>query len=331
MLIPVYAFNKNYSTNMKTKIVLFLATALFFVAIFTACKKDNSNSKNNGTETEVAVQSDDQSRFSSEIDAVANDADISIENSPAFIGRVSQGQSLLQDTVCDANVAYDNVSDPKTITITYNGGNCWGTRIRTGKVILSMAQGVKWSDQGAHLTLTFQDLKITRVSDNKSITINGTQTYTNVTGGLLINLLTLGTITHSITSSNMSITFDDGTQRTWNVSKQRVYTFSGTNVSVTISGTHTEGNVTNIAEWGTNRLGHEFTSATVQPVVIRSDCNFRVVSGEIKHTLPHVTADATFGLDSQGNPTSCPGAGHYYFKIVFTGSGGNSVTLIMPY
>ena len=316
---------------MKTKIALFLATVLFFVAIFTACKKDSNNSKNDDTQTEVAVQSDDQSRFSGEIDAVANDADISIENSAGFIGRVSQGLSLLSDTVCDANVAYNIASDPKTITITYNGGNCWGTRTRTGKVILSMAQGVKWSDPGAHLTLTFQDLKITRVSDNKSITINGTQTYTNVTGGLLINLLTLGTITHSITSSNMSITFDDGTQRTWNVAKQRVYTFSGTNVSVTISGTHSEGNVTNIAEWGTNRLGHEFTSSTVQPVVIRSDCDFRVTSGEIKHTLPHVTADATFGLDSQGNPTSCPGAGHYYFKIVFTGSGGNTVTLIMPY
>ena len=330
MLTPVYAFNKTYSTHMKTKIAHILATVLFFVAIFSACKKENSNPKTDES-TEIAVQSDDQSRFSNEIDAVATDADISIENSTGFTGRVSQGQSLLSDTVCDANVAYDIASNPRTITITYNGGNCWGTRTRTGKVIIAMAQGVQWKDQGASLTLTFQDLKITRVSDNKSITINGTQTYTNVTGGLLINLLTLGTITHSITSSNMSITFDDGTQRTWNVAKQRVYTFSGTNVSVTISGTHTEGNVTNIAEWGTNRLGHAFTSSTVQPVVIRSDCNFRVTSGEIRHTLPHVTADATFGLDSNGNPTSCPGAGHYYFKIVFTGSGGNSVTLIMAY
>jgi hypothetical protein len=331
MLVSVYAFNKNYSINMKTKIVLSLATLLFFVAIFTACKKENSDPQIDES-TEIAVQSDDQSRFSSEIDAVANDADISIENSSGFTGRVSQGQSLLLDTVCDANVAYDIVSDPRTITITYNGGNCWGTRTRTGKVIISMAQGVHWKDQGAQLTLTFQDLKITRVADNKSITINGTQTYTNVSGGLLINLLTLGTITHSITSSNMSITFDDGTQRTWNVAKQRVYTFGGTNVSITISGTHTEGNVTHIAEWGTNRLGKAFTSSTVTPVVIRSDCNFRVVSGEIKHILPHVTADATFGLDSNGNPTSCPGAnGHYYFKIVFTGSGGNSIALIIPY
>ena len=315
---------------MKTKIVLVLATALFFVAIFTACKKENNNSKVDDS-TEVAVQSDDQSRFSTEMDAVATDADASIENSTGFTGRFSQGQSTLLDPVCDASVVYDIVSDPRTITITYNGGNCWGARTRTGKVIISMAQAVHWKDQVASLTLTFQDLKITRVSDNKSITINGTQTYTNVTGGLLINLLTLGTVTHSITSSNMSITFDDGTQRTWQVAKQRVYTFSGSNISVTISGTHTEGTVTNIAEWGTNRLGRAFTSSTVQPVVIRSDCDFRVVSGEIKHSLPNVTADATFGLDSGGNPTSCPGTGHYYFKIVFTGTGGNSITLIMPY
>ena len=330
MLTPVYAFNKTYSTHMKTKIALILATVLFFVAIFSACKKENSNPKTDES-TEMAVQSEDQSRFSNEIDAVATDADISIEKSTGFTGRLSQGQSLLVDTVCDANVAYDIASDPRTITITYNGGNCWGTRTRTGKVIVSMAQGVHWKDPGAQLTLTFQDLKITRVSDNKSITINGTQTYTNVSGGLLINLLSLGSITHAITSSNMSITFDDGTQRTWSVAKQRVYTFGGTNVSVTISGTHTEGSVTNIAEWGTNRLGREFTSSTLQPVVIRSDCNFRVVSGEIKHSLPNVSADATFGLDSSGNPTTCPGTGHYYFKIVFTGSGGNSITLIMPY
>ncbi len=318
---------------MKTKITLFLATALFFVASFTACKKEENNSKNDdSTDTEVAVQSNDQSRFSSEIDAAVNDADFSMENSAGFTSRISQGQSLLLDSVCDANVAVDVASDPKTITITYNGGNCLGTRTRTGSVVIAMAQGVKWSDPGAQVTLTFHDLKITRVSDNKSITINGTQTYRNVSGGLLINLLSLGTITHSITSSDMSITFDDGTQRTWNVAKQRVYTFAGANVSVTVSGTHTDGTVTNIAEWGTNRLGHAFTSSTVQPVVIRSDCDWRIVSGEIKHTLPHVSADATFGLDSSGNPTSCPGpGGHYYFKIVYTGSGGNSITLIMPY
>jgi hypothetical protein len=333
MLAPVYAFNKTYSTHMKTKIVLFLATVLFFVAIFSACKKENSNPKTDES-TEIAVQSDDQSRFSNEIDAVATDADFSIENSPTFTGRLMRGQG---DTLCSATASYDLVN--KKITITYDGASCTGDRTRTGTVVLSMAPNAQWKNAGAFFTIQFQNLKITRLSDNKSITINGTQTYTNVSGHLLMDLINpqsgIHSITHAITSDDMTITFDDGTQRSWHIAKQRVYAASIVNNaisgSVTISGTHTEGSVTNIAEWGTNRLGRAFTSATLQPVVIRSDCNFRVVSGEIKHSLPNVSADATFGLDASGNPTTCPGTGHYYFKIVFTGSGGNSITLIMPY
>lgn len=316
---------------MKTKILFFLATVFLFVVTFTACKKENSKPKDDDSSVEASVQSDDQSRFSSEIDAVANDADLALENNSNFTGRTSQSQ--LQDSICDATAVYDLVN--RKITITYNGASCGGLRTRTGTVILSMASGVHWKDVGAAITVTFQNLKITRITDNKSITINGTQTYTNVNGNLLIDLINplsgIHSVTHTITSSNMSITFDDGTQRTWQVAKQRVYAFSNANISVTITGTHSEGSVTNIAEWGTNRLGHEFTTSTVQPIVITSDCGFRIVSGELKHTLPNLTATATFGLDSNGNPTSCPGTGHYYFKVVVTGSNGGSITVIMPY
>jgi len=41
-------------------------------------------------------------------------------------------------------------------------------------IVLSMAQGVRWRDAGAQLNISFQNFKITRLSDNKSITINGT-------------------------------------------------------------------------------------------------------------------------------------------------------------
>ena len=92
-----------------------------------------------------------------------------------------------------------------------------------------------------------------------------------------------------------------------------------------------DGNVQHIAEWGINRLGHAFTSSTVQDVVVRQDCNFRIVSGEVQHVTPAVTLVTTFGLDATGNPTACPGTGSYYFKAVWTGSGGKSITIIMPY
>jgi hypothetical protein len=310
---------------MKKKILLSLASTLFLVAIFTACKKETGASNDNTTE--ASTQSDDQERVSSEVDAVANDADVAVEASTSFTGRYSQSQLNL---ICDATIAFDTVSNPRTITITYNGSNCWGNKTRTGSVVIAMTQGVHWKDAGATITITFQNLKITRVSDNKSITLNGSHIYTNVSGGLLINLPTLGTITHSITSSNMSITFDDNSQRTWQVSKQRVFTYNN-GVVITTTGTHTDGSVTGIAEWGLNRFGHAFTSSIVTPLVIRQDCNFRLVSGEVKHTTPNVTATATFGLDATGNPTSCPGTGHYYFEVVWQNTNGNSVTVIMPY
>jgi hypothetical protein len=314
--------NINKSTIMK-KTSLFHYLLVFALMIgFAACKKDSSKSND-----EMATHSDDQSQFSTEIDAVANDADISLESSPSFTGRFEG----VQGVICDASVSLNTTSNPRTITITYDGTQCPGAfHTRLGVVVISMPQGVQWKNAGAAVTVTFQNLKITRIRDNKSITINGSHVYTNVSGGLLINLATLGTITHSITSSGMSITFDNGSQRSWQVAKQRVFTYNSGAV-ITTTGTHTDGSNTGIAEWGTNRFGGAFTTSILEPLVVRQDCNFRLTSGKVKHTTPTVTATATFGLNANGEPTSCPGLGTYYFKIVWTGPNGNSITVIRPY
>ena len=313
----------NKSTFMKKISFLNYLFALTLLISFAACKKEAGTNNND----EFTTHSDDQSQFSAEIDAVANDADVAIESTPSFTGRY-QG---VQGVICDATIAVDGASNPRTITITYDGSNCLGGfHTRTGVVVISMAQGVQWKNAGAAITVTFQNLKITRVRDNKSITINGSQTYTNVSGGLLINLPTLQSITHSITSSGLSIKFDNNTQRSWQVAKQRVFTYSNGAV-ITTTGLHTDGNITGIAEWGTNRFGGAFTTKIEEPLVVRQDCNFRLTSGRVKHTTPLVTGVVTFGLDATGNATSCPGTGTYYFKVVWTGANGNSVTVIRPY
>jgi hypothetical protein len=308
---------------MKARIlpVLFALSALSF--IFTSCQKDNDSPADYGTET--TTHSDDQSRFSSEIDAVANDANAVLEVTSGFSGRIEGIQSI-----CDATVVVDTIANPRTITITYNGTNCIGNRTRTGVVVVSMAQGVRWKNVGAVLTVSFQNLKITRTSDNKSITINGTQTYTNVTGGLLVNLPVLTSLTHTITSSNMSLTFDNGSQRNWQVARQRVFTYNN-GVVITVTGTHSSGGVTGIAEWGTNRFGNAFTSRISQPLVFRQDCSFRLGSGAVTHATNLFNASVTFGLDASGNSTSCPGVANYYMKIIWTGPGGNQQTALLPY
>ncbi|MFI5132011.1 MAG: hypothetical protein ACHQFX_18540 [Chitinophagales bacterium] len=309
---------------MKKTTLFHYLFAFTLLISFAACKKEADKNDND----EIATHSDDQSQFSTEIDAVANDADIALESTPSFTGRYMGVQGI----ICDATVAVDGNSNPKTITITYDGTNCLGGfHTRTGVVVISMAQGVQWKNAGAAITVTFTNLKITRVRDNKSITLNGAQTYTNVSGGLLLNLATLGSITHTITSSGLSIKFDNNnTQRTWQVAKQRVFTYNN-GLVITGTGLHTDGNTTGIAEWGTNRFGGAFSTQIQEPLVVRQDCNFRLTSGKVKHTTPLVTGVVTFGLNANGEPTACPGLNTYYFRVVWTGQNGNSITVIRPY
>ena len=304
---------------------LCLSLLAFIVsASFIACQKDKVTATDYISET--TEQADDQSRFSEETDAIANDANSVIETSFGFTGRSENIQSL----ICDATISIDTTSNPRTITIVYNGTNCLGNRTRTGKVVISMAAVTRWRQAGATLNVQFQNLKITRLSDNKNITINGTQIYTNVSGGLLSNLATLGSLTHTITSSNMSITFDDGSQRDWQLARRRVFSYNN-GIVISTTGTHTDGATTGITEWGTNRFGHSFTTAVTQPLVIRQDCNFRMVSGKVAHHTSLFNATVTFGLDANGNPTGCPGAGDYYLKLEWTGPSGMRRTVILPY
>jgi hypothetical protein len=310
---------------MKKSIIYLSVITLSLSVFFSACKKDVQSGTNTDTTSQVTTQADDQSMVSEETDAVTNDANTTLESSSSISGR-EDGIQL----ICDATVVKDTTTDPKTITITYNGTNCAGNRSRTGVVVISIPAGTHWKNAGAVVTVDYQNLKITRLRDNKSITINGTHTITNVSGGLLINLPDYTSITHTITSNNMSITFDDGLTRNWQVARQRVFNYNN-GVVITTTGTHTDGSNSGIETWGTTRFGNAFTNSILTPLVIRQDCSYRLTSGVYQHVSVLATTVVTFGLDSSGNPTSCPGSGTYYYKAVWTGINGKVKTVIAPY
>lgn len=315
---------------MKTALRSFSALALVTCLVFYACKKDHSSKPSNNSDlaAEVQAHADDQSRISGDLDDIATDADAVLEGNASFSGRYQSGANAA-GAICGATAVADTTAATKTITITYNGPNCQGTTYRTGTVVLSVPRDTRWKNAGAAVTVAFQNLKIKRLSDNKSITLNGTQTITNVSGGLVWQLSAQQIVVHTVTSSNMSITFDDGTQRTWQVARKRTFTYNNGTV-LSITGIGTTGNLTNVAEWGTNRFGHPFTTSITSPLVFRQDCSGRLTSGEIRHE-GFATATATFGLNATGGATTCPGTGSYYFRLTWTGPAGNSVSLILPY
>ncbi len=103
--------------------------------------------------------------------------------------RVVDGPGSADSTaICDAIITLDTANGNRQITITYNGTNCALDRTRTGSVMITWPIGQLWSTAGAVVTVNFNNLAITRVLDNKTITLNGTHTYTNVSGGSLITL-----------------------------------------------------------------------------------------------------------------------------------------------
>jgi hypothetical protein len=333
---------------MKTNILYrFAIVAACTGMTFTACKKDSSSGNSGTSNADLQTQSDDQSRSTTENDAIDNDVNASLNATGSAVGSsyspgvrygvtVDGGgpDTLKNHPICDALVVADTVDNPHTITITYNGTNCSGNRTRTGVVVISIAAGVHWKDQGATVTVSIQNLKITRLLDNKSITFNGTKLYTNVSGGSFTQLYlgAISSITHTVTSSNMSITFDNGTQRTWNIARQRVYTYSNGVATISETGTHTDGAVTGITEWGTNRFGNTFETVISQPLTVSSGCSWQLTGGTASLINAAGITTITFGLDATGNPTGCPVIGaYYYFKLVWAGTGGKTYTLILPY
>jgi hypothetical protein len=304
--------------NLRLPVLALICFSLFQSCQKTAEVEDTSRE----TETELVANSDDQALVSGEIEAITNELNVPLDKE-----LTGEAQESL---ICSASLTYENSGGFKKVTINYNGVDCAGFRTRSGVVIISMPSGIQWKDVGAQLTVTYQNIKISRLSDKKSITINGTHTLTNVSGGLLLNLF-LGqpNIIHSVGSNNMSITFDDGSKTVWQLARQRMYTLVN-NGTITITGTHQEGNKTNIAEWGTDRFGHSFTTSITEPLIISGDCQYRLISGKITHERQSGIATAVFGLNAQGDPVTCP-PGNFYFKLAWTGPRGNTLTYIGAY
>jgi hypothetical protein len=312
-----------------------------------SCSKDN-NKGGSSNQSTVQTQSDDQAMVSNETDMMGNDANAALSSqvsiNGASVNSLRFGKVAVNDVneqthtlgitdnslICDATVVTDTTVNPRTITITYNGTNCWGNRTRTGTVVISIASGVHWMDQGAVVSIAVQNLTITRLSDQKTITINGTRTMTNLSGGSMTDLANDVSITHTI-SDQFSITFADNLVRSWQVAKQRVFTYNN-GIVMTTTGMHSDGTYSNVAEWGTNRFGTAFESLITVPKVFRQDCDFRLVSGQNEILRSDsLNSTITYGLDVTGAPTTCPGSGNYYLEVVWSFPGGSTKPIILPY
>ena len=269
--------------------------ALTATLTFTSCDKKNEDPADVNTE-DLQQLSDDENKTLDEVDEVMNDA-----------SNVMSAGSLKSSAAFPCNATVDSasiVNDTVNIVITYNGLNCRGTVIRNGQAIIKRKVGEHWGMVGASVVVKFNNLSITRVVNNKTKVLNGTKIHTNVTGG---HMFMLGTVMNSIihrNSGTLSVTFENGTSRSWQLARQITYTGTPLNITMAIDGFGTADGYTNLTVWGINRQGNAFYSQNTSTVVKKQECEFRPSAGITVHQIPskNRSATITYGYDDNNQP-----------------------------
>lgn len=299
---------------MKNKLKLASFALLVAGLAFTSCKKDKATTPNS-----EADESSTFSQHSSDVNTSNNTADMSMEDAENAIAPSSLSGARvtsLYSNICGANVDTTQITLNKKVVITYTGTSCDGLKTRSGSITVQLTAGNRWKDVGAVLTITYANFKVTTISSGKSTTLNGTHTIKNVTGGI-VNHIGLNTnpttIIRKIRANNMSITFDDGTVRSWSAARKRTWTGSGGSpVSLTIEGDTALAGISNTEVWGTNRAGNAFTTVVNTPLVVNVGCGWwKPVSGMKTHSFNSRVSAITFGTDASGNIVSSGCPNHY--------------------
>ncbi|NTW33156.1 MAG: hypothetical protein HGB12_11110, partial [Bacteroidetes bacterium] len=168
---------------MKTKNLINLAAILIAVIgiSITGCKKDNNNDDSSNNDNSSLQQ------LSKDENQLENASDDALDDVNTFASR-GESKSILilpcNVTVTDSLSTADSIK----ITLTFNGNNCANTKLRTGVIEYSKKIGEHWRDAGTSIVAKFINYKVTRLATGKSITLNGTKIFKNVSGGLIINL-----------------------------------------------------------------------------------------------------------------------------------------------
>ena len=291
---------------MKTKRFLQLAVILVsaIALTLTSCAKEDFSPAETNTESLKQLSADEN-----DIENVMNDAISDVA------GVISNDGGNLKSTAwlpCNATVdSMAVVNDTVTMYITYNGLNCSGTRNRTGKIEIKKKFGTKWYEAGATVIYRYINFTVTRVATNNSITLNGTKTFVNVSGGLR---WMVGNFIDSYVekvSGTMQASFNNGASRTWNVARQLTYTGAPGAMILTADGFGSAGEYNNLVVWGTNREGEQFYTQITQSVVFKEVCESNPVSGIKIHQIPsdNKSATITFGYDDNNLPVTgdtCP-------------------------
>lgn len=312
-------------SNLVTRTFLGVAFACFLI---TGCKKEETPAPTPATPTSPDP-SGQQTQRASDQSNVENESNQAMDEANSALQEVSTTRDM---QACGMTIDSTYKSQGKLI-LNYNGLDCSGTKMRTGSITVQLpySNGVitTWSTAGSVALLTFTNLKVTYVSNNKSLKFNGTHSVKNVNGGGWLELL-LGTpIVHEV-RADMQISFDDSTSCSWKFAKERTYHFLNGTLKASVAGDTVINSHSNVAMWGINRLGENFTVDIPTPVayyLYGTTCLYKPTGTVVLYgDTSHLTI--TYGVDASGNiMTTCP----YGYKFSWTDQQNNPQQIVIAY
>jgi len=275
-----------------------------------SCKKKEEVEADEFSTQQTTVT--DNSAGMESADDVADDASAAYDQDLSNSSRVEK-VVLGKDTLNVAKIKDGVVvKDLQTgvITITYAGTNL-NDRGRKKQGVVKISKTGTWGVEGTTHTITFENLKVTRESDNKSVTLNGTKTITNLSSGKFGDILA-GKPFNQKVRGTLSLTFDDASVRSWTITRKRITAIEKGMTALKIVGDTTINGVSGIAETGSTRGNYAFTHSIVDTIIFRG-CGLRprLVAGKELHKISsdnypagkEITIEA--GLDAAGNkPTT---------------------------
>jgi hypothetical protein len=316
------------------KIILSGSTLLLagFLALgISSCKKaDDTTTTAPTTTTTTTDDTGTQKTAAADESSVSSESDKSLEDVNAAVGASTTISGKIDaNPICGATV----VSDTAKVVITYDGITKCGadSSIRSGTITVQRKNFQKWRTAGSMFTITYSNYTSTK--NGKTIKLSGYKVITNVSGGLVSDFAsstsTITSITHKIKGA-MSITFDDGTNRNWYVSRSKTYTkLSASDYTISIAA----GDSANVLYSGTNRLGRTFvvTIPSNNPIVVKKSCGWhRPISGQKIHTGLERELAVTFGVDITGVPVTAGSCASYY-KLNWINTKGEAKQAVINY
>jgi hypothetical protein len=334
---------------MKKLLFLSGLSACLFAFLFVAsCKKEKDDDDKPKTETldpQAKQHNDDANSYKGEVDQADDDINQAIEDYPSMSGNVVRPhdaiRSVLSSPLCGATIDSSQLSSKKLIFNFDGVTSCFSpSRIRSGQIVVQLTTGTYWKDAGSILTITYNNFKVTRQSDNKSIMFNGVKTLKNINGNDWIGFL-LGTSTfrYQERASNINVTFDNSLSATWNSARMTEWHYYPPHTGVpdvayafiafSSSGDTTVNGYNNADSWGVNRFGYSFTTYYNSAVSSNSYCGlWRFTNGELVHHVNNKDYTLTLGVDPNGSPYTGPCA--YGYKVSWTSQYG-PMTVVLSY